>query len=156
MVSLHGACGADVALWESHPKYGGKNGTFEFTYVRGVWYYKYGRTGQERVLGPISNLGILVMSRTAWEWTEGDVISVTRFARSRSMLASFDESQIISINPTWSIYVQDSPTIGGCYAAQNRITLRTENINVPAMAEFRIFKRVYNRTQQSEWLSLNM
>lgn len=138
--------------WESNPQYGGRNGTFEFTYMNHNWYYNYGRSGQAMIHGPISNLGILVMARSNWQWHNGDVLSVTRFAKTRTMLASFDDSKIISINPTWAVFVEDSPTVGGCYSAQNRIQLRTESIDVPTMAEFRVFKRVYNRYQTSEWL----
>lgn len=139
--------------WESNPKYGSRNGTFIFTYVSGTWYYNYGRTGQEALSGSIQSLGITQAGRGTWQWANGDIITVTRYEKTRQLIHTFYADEIISINPTWNVFTQDTPGIGGCYSAQNRIQLRTANTNVPTMAEFRVFKRIYNQSRTSEWLA---
>lgn len=137
--------------WEASI-FGGKNGSFIFTRVNDVWYYDYSGSGRQRI-GMIESYGIRAeFDDPSWNWHNADYIAVTRVAKIRPLLYTFYDDQIISLHPVWNVFTEDNPTVGGCYSAQNEIQLKLNSIAVPTMAEFRVFKRIVNDTNYSEWL----
>lgn len=158
-VSIHSSHPPDGGViiipktWEANKIYGGQNGQFSFTRINGIWYSNYGTPDQHRVWDIIENLGIRgISSDPFWLWHENDNLIVNRTAKVRPLLSTFYDDKIISLHPTWNVYVQDNPTIGGCYSGQNRIQLKVYSTPIPTMAEFRVYKRIAIGNEASEWL----
>lgn len=64
----------------------------------------------------------------------------------------YEKDQLISISANYTMFADDSPTVGGCLAGELSVSIIHPQENIPRMAKVEPFVRVKAGNQTSEWI----